>query len=139
MKLRCVNCELSLLRAPRSAALRPWGLCRCLHAQVCPLESAFLARVTRKARAALREPTATGRCALPHPLSGGRLLRASGPIPRLETRILGLFLPPPRFGATRALTARLLRTLRADDAIGPLSVGDAGDHVILVSTRVRSV
>ena len=141
-----LNCELTLepVRRLLEQALRPGGrFVGVVLPRICPLEVAiFLAR--GDVRTALRrfqtQPVGdVDGVRFPIRYYGaGDFDRALGPgFRRIETRSLGLFLPPPRFGTALAHAPRLLAALAAaEDALGWLpGLNRMGDHVILVYQR----
>jgi SAM-dependent methyltransferase len=141
-----LNCELSLdpVRQLLDQALRPGGrFVAVVMPRICPLEVAlFLAR--GDIRTALRrfqsEPVADveGRQFPIRYYGAGDFDRAlGGAFRRIESRSLGLVLPPPRFGEALARTPRLLRALTAlEDTVAGWPVARrAGDHVMVVYER----
>jgi SAM-dependent methyltransferase len=142
-----LNCELSLdpVRQLLERALRPGGrFVGVVLPRICPLEIAmFLARgdVRTALRRLQRHPMADVE-GVRFPLryyGAGDFDRALGRgFRRVETRSLGLFLPPPRFGGAFARAPRLLRALAAvEDTLGGLpGLNRMGDHVLLVYQRV---
>jgi ubiquinone/menaquinone biosynthesis C-methylase UbiE len=145
-----LNCEVSLepVRLLLERALRPGGrFVGVVMPKICPLEiSLFLARgdVRTAVRRFQRQPIADVE-GVRFPIryyGAGDFDRALGPgFRRIETRSLGLFLPPPRFGGAVAHAPRLLRALAAvEDTLGGLpGVNRMGDHVILVYQRESGV
>jgi len=142
-----LNCELSLdpLRLLLERAVRRGGhLVAVVLPRVCPLEIAlFMARA--EPRAALRR----FRRAAVADVEGQRFTmryygakdfdRGLGPaFRRVETRSLGLFLPPISFGRAFARVPGLLAALGAvDDRTSALpGLRGMGDHVLLVYERV---
>jgi len=141
-----LNCEVSLepVRRLLEQALRPGGrFVGVVMPPVCPLEVAlFLARgdVGTALRRFRQEPIADveGRRFPIRYHGAADFDRALGRgFRRVETRSLGLVLPPPRFGDALARTPRLLRALTAaEDALAGLpGLRRMGDHVILVYER----
>jgi SAM-dependent methyltransferase len=142
-----LNCELSLdpVRALLQRALRPGGrFVAVVMPKLCPLEVAlFLARgdLRTAVRRFARAPVADVEGArFPIRYYGaGDFDRALGAgFRRVETRSLGLVLPPPRFGAALARAPRLLRALTAvEDTIAGLpGLRWMGDHVVLAYQRL---
>jgi SAM-dependent methyltransferase len=142
-----LNCELSLdpVRELLQRALRP-GACfvGVVMPRICPLEIVIhAARGDMKTalRRFRRQPMGdAGGVPFPIRYYGVRDFdRALGAgFRRVETRSLGLFLPPPRFGAALARAPRLLSALASiEDALaGWPGVNRIGDHVILVYKRL---
>jgi SAM-dependent methyltransferase len=142
-----LNCELSLdpLRRLLEQALRPGGrLLAVVMPRVSPLEIAlFLAH--GDPRTALRRfrsrPIADVeglRFSIRY-YGAADFDRALGPgFRRVETRSLGLALPPPRFAGALSRAPRLMRALTAieDTVAGWPGLRHAGDHVMLVYQRV---
>ena len=142
-----LNCELSLdpVRELLSLALRPGGrFVAVVMPKFCPLEVAlFLARgdLRTATRRFARAPMADVQ-GVRFPISyhgAGDFDRAlAGEFRRVETRSLGLVLPPPRFGEALARAPRLLRVLTAvEDAVAGLpGLRRMGDHVVLAYQRI---
>jgi SAM-dependent methyltransferase len=142
-----LNCELSLdpVRQLLEQALRPGGrFVGIVLPRICPLEvAAALARGDLRAalRRFRRDPVAEVE-GVRFPIryyGAGDFDRALGRgFRRVETRSLGVVLPPPEFGATLARAPRLLRALTlAEDLVAGLpGVRRMGDHVMLVYQRV---
>jgi SAM-dependent methyltransferase len=144
-----LNCEPSLepLRRLLEQALPPGGrFVGVVLPRVCPLEIAlFLARgqprtaLRRLARAPHAE--VDGRRFPLHYWGAADFDRALGPgFRRIETRSLGLLLPPLRFGPTFARVPGLLEALAAvEDRVSALpGLARMGDHVLLAYERRRS-
>ena len=141
-----LNCELSLepVRLLLERALRPGGrFVGVVMPKLCPLEVAInLARGDLRTafRRFQREPLADVE-GVRFPIryyGAGDFDRALGPaFRRIETRSLGLWLPPPRFGEALGAWPRLLGALAGieDTFAGLPGVGRMGDHVILVYQR----
>ena len=143
-----LNCELSLAPVRRllEQALAPGGrFVGVVLPRVCPLEIALFlvrGRATHGVPAlpvARRWPTSMGgpsRCATTvRATSIGRSARG---FRRVETRSLGLCLPPLSFGPQMARTPRLLDALAVfeDRLAGLPGLCHLGDHVIVVYERV---
>jgi ubiquinone/menaquinone biosynthesis C-methylase UbiE len=141
-----LNCELSLepVRRLLERALRPGGrFVGVVMPRICPLEIAMFA-ARGELRTALRrfrrQPIADVE-GVRFPIryyGAGDFDQALGAgFRRVETRSLGLCLPPPRFGAELARTPRLLRALASleDTLAGVPGMNRMGDHVILVYER----
>jgi SAM-dependent methyltransferase len=142
-----LNCELSLapLRLLLERALRRGGrFIAVVLPRFCPLEVAlFIARA--EPRAALRRfrrdsvADVEGRRFAMKYYSASDFDRALGSgFRRLESRSLGLVLPPPALGHTLARAPRLLAALGAleDRLAGLPGLRRLGDHVLLVYERV---
>jgi SAM-dependent methyltransferase len=142
-----LNCELSLepVRRLLERALRPGGrFVGVVMPPICPLEIAIYAArgdfgtALRRFR---RQPVADVE-GVRFPIryyGAGDFDRALGAgFRRVETRSLGLFLPPPRFGAALARSPRLLGALAAleDTVAGWPGANRMGDHVLLVYERL---
>jgi len=142
-----LNCELSLepVRRLLEQALAPGGrFVGVVLPKICPLEIAlFIAR--GRPRTAFRRfrsaPVADveGKTFPMRYYGVGDFDRALGTaFRRVETRSLGLFLPPLSFGPSMARTPRLLEALAAleDRAAGLPGLRHLGDHLILVYERL---
>jgi ubiquinone/menaquinone biosynthesis C-methylase UbiE len=142
-----LNCELSLepVRRLLEQALRPGGrFVGVVMPPVCPLEVA-LNLAQGHVRTALRRfehaPTADVQgVRFPIRYYGARDFdRALGAgFRRVETRSLGVVLPPPSFGYALARAPLLLRALTAleDVVAGVPMIRGMGDHVVLVYERL---
>jgi SAM-dependent methyltransferase len=141
-----LNCELSLepVRRLLERALRPGTrFVGVVMPPICPLEVAIFAargEFGTALRRFRRQPIAdVDGIRFPIRYHGaGDFDRALGAgFRRLETRSLGLVLPPPRFGEALARSPRLLGALAAlEDALAALpGVRRMGDHVLLVYER----
>jgi len=141
-----LNCELSLepLRRLLERALRREGrFIAVVLPRICPLEVAlFLARAEPRAalRRFRREAVADveGRRFEMKYYGATDFDRALGPgFRRIESRSLGLLLPPFALGGALARTPRLLAALGAlDDRISGLpGLRRMGDHVLMVYER----
>ena len=141
-----LNCELSLdpVRELLQQALRPGGrFVAVVMPKLCPLEVA-LALARGDLRTALRRfhraPVADVE-GVRFPIryyGAADFDRALGAeFRRVETRSLGLVLPPPSFGPALARSPRLLRALTAaEDALAGLpGLRRMGDHVVLAYQR----
>jgi SAM-dependent methyltransferase len=141
-----LNCELSLdpVRELLQQALRPGGrFVAVVMPRLCPLEVALsLARgdLRTALRRFRRDPVADVEgVRFPIRYHGAadfdRALGAG--FRRVETRSLGLVLPPPSFGPALARAPRLLRALTAaEDAVAGLpGLRRMGDHVMLAYQR----
>jgi SAM-dependent methyltransferase len=142
-----LNCELSLepVRRLLEQALAPGRrFVGVVLPKICPLEIAlFIAR--GEPRTAFRRfrsaPVADveGKTFPMRYYGVGDFDRALGTaFRRVETRSLGLFLPPLSFGPSMARTPRLLEALAAleDRAAGLPGLRHLGDHLILVYERL---
>jgi SAM-dependent methyltransferase len=142
-----LNCELSLVPVRRllEQALRPGGrFVAVVLPRVCPLEIAlFLARGDPRTalRRFKRDPVADVE-GVQFPMryyGAGDFDRALGPgFRRLETRSLGLLLPPLRFGPAFARVPGLLEALaRTEDLVSDLpGLRRMGDHILLAYERL---
>jgi SAM-dependent methyltransferase len=142
-----LNCELSLapVRQLLENALRPGGrFVTVVLPRICPLEVALfllLGEPRTALRRFRRNPTADveGRRFPIRYYGAGDFDRALGDgFRRVETRSLGLFLPPPRFGVTFGKIPGLLAALSVmEDAVGGLpGARRMGDHVLLAYQRL---
>jgi SAM-dependent methyltransferase len=142
-----LNCELSLapLRLLLERSLRSGGrFIAVVLPQICPLEVAlFLARAEPRAalRRFRRDATADvegQRFAMKYYGATDFDRALGGGFQRVETRSLGLFLPPLGFGNAFARVPGLLAALGAveDRVSGLPGLRRMGDHVLLVYERV---
>ena len=141
-----LNCELSLapLRLLLERALRRGGrFMAVVLPRLCPMEVAlFMARAEPRRRcaafAAPPSPTSrasASRCGTTAPPTS--TARSGAGFRRIETRSLGLFLPPLGFGNAFARVPGLLTALAAieDRAAACPALRRMGDHVLLVYER----
>jgi ubiquinone/menaquinone biosynthesis C-methylase UbiE len=142
-----LNCELSLapLRLLLERALRRGGrFIAVVLPQICPLEVAlFMARAEPRAalRRFRREAVADvegQRFAMKYYGATDFDAALGGSFRRIETRSLGLFLPPLSFGNSFARVPGLLTALGAvEDRVSALpGLRRMGDHVLLVYERI---
>jgi len=141
-----LNCELSLepVRRLLEQALRPGGrFVGVVLPRVCPLEIAlFLARgqpatAFRRLRREAEADVDGARFPMRY-YGPGDFDAALGPgFRRVETRSLGLALPPLSFGPTLARAPRLMAALAAleDRLAGLPGLSGLGDHIILAYER----
>lgn len=141
-----LNCELSLspVRRLLEQALRPGGrFVGVVLPRICPLEIAlFLARgQPRTAFRRFRREAEADVEGVRFPMryyGAGDFDAALGPgFRRVETRSLGLALPPLSFGPRLARAPRLMAALAAleDRLAGLPGLSSMGDHIVLVYER----
>jgi SAM-dependent methyltransferase len=144
-----LNCEPSLepLRHLLEQALPPGGrFVGVVLPRICPLEIAlFLAcgqpRTAVRRLAPAPQADVDGRRFALRYWGAGDFDRALGPgFRRVETRSLGLLLPPLRFGRTFARVPGLLEALAAvEDRVSALpGLARMGDHVLMAYERTSS-